>query len=32
MMASSEGHLDIVKVLISAGGKDIVNAKNKVSV
>jgi hypothetical protein len=32
MKASSEGHVEIVNVLIAAGGKDIVNEKNNVSV
>jgi hypothetical protein len=31
-MASSRGHVEIVKILIAAGGKDIVNWKNIVSV
>jgi hypothetical protein len=31
MMASSQGHVEIVKILIAAGGKDIVKEKNKVS-
>jgi hypothetical protein len=32
MMASSQGHVEIVKVLIAAGGKDILNEKTNVSV
>jgi hypothetical protein len=31
MMASYGGHVEIVKILIAAGGKDIVNEKTKVS-
>jgi hypothetical protein len=31
MMASSKGHVEIVNVLIAAGGEDIVNEKTKVS-
>jgi hypothetical protein len=32
MKASYGGHVEIVKVLIAAGGEDIVNEKSKVSV
>ena len=32
MKASSEGHMEIVKALIAAGGKDTVNEKDIVSV
>jgi hypothetical protein len=31
MKAASNGHIGIVKLLIEAGGKDVVNAKDKVS-
>jgi hypothetical protein len=31
MKASSKGHVEIVKILIAAGGEDIVNEKNIVS-
>jgi predicted ABC-type ATPase len=31
LSASEQGHVEIVKVLIAAGGKDIVNEKDNVS-
>jgi hypothetical protein len=31
MKASEEGHVEIVKILIAAGGKDLLNEKDDVS-
>ena len=31
MLASQSGHIEIVKLLIAAGGEEIIHAKDKVS-